>query len=205
MVLKNPHPMDFVFVLKETECPKECMKPKGELHKSEIDGMFWNEFDYSTKCEHLQCFVGYDGENVKECDKIKGTYERHYRSKQPIIPSSSGDMRLIVVGKKNSPEKPCQFCGSTTICDCPLEIVEMPFSTRKNVCIVCGKTYVGGREFTCSEKCHKELCKKLVAMFGEFKRVVDAETGKTYRVPTKDILEKGLRHEDLVKYPEWKD
>ena len=36
---------------------------------------------------------------------------------------------VIVVGKKNSPEKPCKFCGSTTGCDCPLEIVEVSFST----------------------------------------------------------------------------
>jgi hypothetical protein len=45
---------------------------------------------------------------------------------------------------------------------------------------------------------------KLVKIFGEFKKVVDAVTGKAYRVPTRDIIEKGLRHADLVKYPEWK-
>lgn len=129
MVLKNPHPMDFVFVLDEKECPKECMKPKGEPNPLK-EGEFWNEFDYSTKCEHLQCFVGYDGENVKECDKIKGAYHTYYHSKPPLFPSISGDMRLIIVGKHNSPEKPCQFCGSTTVCDCPLEIVETPSETE---------------------------------------------------------------------------
>jgi hypothetical protein len=137
MVLKNPHSMDFVFVLDEKKCSKECMKPKGEPHPIK-EGGFWNEFDYSTKCEHLQCFVGNDGENVKECDKIKGAYHSYYRGKhatdvckEPIIPSSSGDVRLIAVGKQNSPEKPCQFCGSTTICDCPLDVIEINDSSRK--------------------------------------------------------------------------
>ena len=123
-----------------------------------------------------------------------------------MFPASSGDARVIVVGKHNSPEKPCQFCGSTTTCDCPLDIIQPTFATLKYVCVVCGKTYVTfyGHEFTCSEKCHKELCEKLVAMFGGFKKVVDAETGIAYKIPTRDILEKGLRHEDLVKYPEWR-
>lgn len=71
-------------------------------------------------------------------------------------------------------------------------------------CVVCGKPFLRGRFYTCSEDCHRKLVDDLVARFGEFKRVVDAETGKTYKVPTRDILEKGLKHEDLVKYPEWK-
>lgn len=41
--------------------------------------------------------------------------------------------------------------------------------------------------------------------FGIYKRVVDIETGKTHRVSTRDIIEKGLRHQDLKKYPEWRD
>jgi len=31
----------------------------------------------------------------------------------------------IAVGKQNSPEKPCKHCGSTTSCDCPLDIIEV--------------------------------------------------------------------------------
>ena len=30
-------------------------------------------------------------------------------------------------------------------------------------------------------------------------------TGKAYRVPTRDIIEKGLKQGDLKNYPEWRD
>ena len=71
------------------------------------------------------------------------------------------------------------------------------------VCVICGKPYVTGREYTCSEECHRELVEKIVREFGEYKKVVDVETGKIYKVPTRDIIEKGLKHEDLIKYPLW--
>ncbi len=73
------------------------------------------------------------------------------------------------------------------------------------VCIICGKSYVMGRRFTCSEECHRRLIENLIEEFGEYKKVVDAETGRAYKVPTRDILEKGLRYKDLVNYPLWED
>ena len=112
------------------------------------------------------------------------------------------DPRMFCVGKQNSPEHPCERCGSTSTCDCPVGVNLTQF--REYACVVCGKAYVGGRLYTCSQACHERLVGLLVEDFGEFKRVVDAETGKAYRVPTRDIIEKGLRHADLVKYPEWK-
>jgi len=39
--------------------------------------------------------------------------------------------------------------------------------------------------------------------FGIYKKVVDIDTGKIHRVPTRDIIEKGLRQQDLRRYPEW--
>jgi len=73
------------------------------------------------------------------------------------------------------------------------------------VCVVCGRPYVYGRTLTCSEECHKRLVEKLVREFGEYKKIVDAETGVAYRVPTRDIIERGLRYEDLTKYPLWEE
>ena len=35
--------------------------------------------------------------------------------------------------------------------------------------------------------------------------MIDIETGKTYKVPTRDIIEKGLKYRDLKNYPEWRD
>lgn len=74
---------------------------------------------------------------------------------------------------------------------------------RLRVCVVCGKSYIIGYESTCSEECHKKLIDEMVAKFGEYKRIIDAETGKAYKVPIRDILERGLAWKDLIKYPEW--
>ena len=65
-----------------------------------------------------------------------------------------------------------------------------------------GKPYVNGRLYTCSDSCHETLVDELVKEFGEFKKVVDAE-GTVHKVPTTEILERGLRYEDLKKYPKW--
>lgn len=73
-------------------------------------------------------------------------------------------------------------------------------------CAVCGKPKAGSRRLlTCSDGCHERLVERLVREFGEFKRVVDAETGKAYKVPVRDILELGLKREDLVRYPPWEE
>jgi hypothetical protein len=59
---------------------------------------------------------------------------------------------------------------------------------------------------TCSDKCHRLFVKSLIGQFGEYKRVVDQTTGKSYRVSTKDIIEKGLKWRDLSKkYREWQE
>lgn len=58
---------------------------------------------------------------------------------------------------------------------------------------------------TCSEKCHDEFVERLEKGFGEEKKVVDSTTGIAYRVPTKDIVERGLTWKDLPKYPVWEE
>jgi len=68
-------------------------------------------------------------------------------------------------------------------------------------CLICGGFYHQGRALTCSESCHEELINRLTARFGEFKEVVRSSTGEVFKVPTKDILEKGVREQDLDRYP----
>ena len=46
------------------------------------------------------------------------------------------------------------------------------------------------------------LVDKLEREFGTYKKVTDLETGNIYTVPTRDIVEKGLKQQDLKKYPE---
>lgn len=58
---------------------------------------------------------------------------------------------------------------------------------------------------TCSDQCHQVLVNQLVAQVGEFKKVVRQSTGIAYRVPTRDIIEGGLREQDLDRYPRWED
>ena len=72
-------------------------------------------------------------------------------------------------------------------------------------CVICGTPYFGGWQFTCSEACHEDLVNRIIAKYGEFKMVVRASTGEAFRVPTRDILEKGVRAQDLDQYPKWED
>ena len=55
---------------------------------------------------------------------------------------------------------------------------------------------------TCSNECHEELILRLELKFGIYKKVTDQETMKTYKVPLRDLIEKGLKKQDLKHYPE---
>jgi len=70
-------------------------------------------------------------------------------------------------------------------------------------CLVCQQPYDGGRELTCSDQCHEELVRRLISQFGEFKKVVRQTTGVAYKVPTRGIIEKGIKEEELDRYPIW--
>lgn len=52
---------------------------------------------------------------------------------------------------------------------------------------------------------HQEKLKKMIKEFGEYKKVIDGDSGVSYKVPTKDIITKGLNYQDLDKYPIWED
>ena len=58
---------------------------------------------------------------------------------------------------------------------------------------------------TCSEACHEELVRYIIAKFGEFKKVVRKSTGIAYRVLTRDIIEPGMKEEALDQYPVWEE
>jgi len=48
------------------------------------------------------------------------------------------------------------------------------------------------------------LIERLEQKFGTHKKVTDLETGKIYRVPIRDIIEGGLKQQDLKYFPELK-
>lgn len=67
------------------------------------------------------------------------------------------------------------------------------------------EAYDQGRGITCSDQCHPELVQRLIAEYGEFKKVVRLSTGVAYKVPTIDIVEKVLTEQALDQYPLWEE
>jgi predicted nucleic acid-binding Zn ribbon protein len=71
-------------------------------------------------------------------------------------------------------------------------------------CIVCKEAIVHSKYmFTCSDLCHEKFVVDCENRFGVEKRVTDFETKISYRVPIRDIIDAGLKYEDLAKYPLW--
>ena len=76
-------------------------------------------------------------------------------------------------------------------------------------CPICGITAVfadGQDRMTCGKpKCHEAFVDKMIASFGQFKKVTRMTTGQTFKVPIRDIIERGVREQDLDKYPLWEE
>ena len=78
-----------------------------------------------------------------------------------------------------------------------------------SVCAFCGKEYLPGdtgtHGITCSDSCHENLVSFFEERFGKDKKVTKLSNGKSYRVPFRDIIEKGIHEQELDQYPEWMD
>lgn len=73
-------------------------------------------------------------------------------------------------------------------------------------CIICQKACrLGASGITCSPACHEELVRRVEEKCGKFKQVVRMTTGEAFKVPTRDIIERGIREQELDKYPKWED
>ena len=72
-------------------------------------------------------------------------------------------------------------------------------------CQGCGLDYKldwpGARELTCGDSCHRRFVELLIEEFGPTKMVTSLRTGKSHLVPTRAIIEDGVREQDLEKYP----
>jgi uncharacterized OB-fold protein len=75
---------------------------------------------------------------------------------------------------------------------------------KDGVCPACGNALTTPRpfSFTCNADCHKAWIDRLVEQHGEVKHITHVLTGKTYAVPTRVILEKGISAADLPTFPE---
>lgn len=74
-------------------------------------------------------------------------------------------------------------------------------SDYKSVC--CNSDVEIHSKMTCSKNCQEKFILKMIEKFGLFKKVVDIESDIAYKVPTRLIIEEGLRQEDLKNYPIW--
>ncbi len=70
------------------------------------------------------------------------------------------------------------------------------------VCSVCGVEIPKDR-LTCGEDCHEIAVDFIEGQFGVYKKVVDEVSGNIYKVPVRDIIELGLKQQDLKNYPAW--
>ncbi len=82
-----------------------------------------------------------------------------------------------------------------------MSLTDLGIQVDSENCWICGATCV---EYlvTCSDECHEELVHRLELKFGIYKKVVDLETMKIHKVPLREIIETGLRQQDLKHYPE---
>ena len=75
----------------------------------------------------------------------------------------------------------------------------------KGECLICGDPVTGDR-LTCGKfECHEVLVQATINTFGEFKKIVRVSTGEAFKVPTRDLIELGVKEQDLDRYPAWFD
>lgn len=71
----------------------------------------------------------------------------------------------------------------------------------KSVC--CNSDIELNQKITCGDNCHEKFVIKMIQEHGLFKKVIDQTTNIAYKVPTRTIIEEGLKQEDLENYPVW--
>ena len=67
-------------------------------------------------------------------------------------------------------------------------------------CVVCRLPIKDGH-MTCGQEHHETFITLLERQFGTHKKVQRLTTGETFLVPIRDIVEKGVREQDLDQYP----
>jgi hypothetical protein len=72
------------------------------------------------------------------------------------------------------------------------------------ICPACRKPLPIPRDrmYTCSDLCHGVWIDIQVARWGPTRTLTDMATGKRHLVPTREILEIGIKAENLHTYPE---
>jgi hypothetical protein len=84
-------------------------------------------------------------------------------------------------------------------------LVDELHALHAGICPACGAPlpprHTRTREFTCSETCHRAWIDQVIERKGETCEIRSTATGQVYLVPTRVILEVGITHADLVRFP----
>ena len=67
----------------------------------------------------------------------------------------------------------------------------------------CGADVDMLKSITCCAACHEAFVGEMEREFGTHKKIVRMRTGEEFRVPVRDMIEVGVREEELDKYPRW--
>lgn len=93
----------------------------------------------------------------------------------------------------------CKKCNR--ICQITFTQISEDISDVKSIC--CNSDVNINNKITCSDFCHNQYILKKIDEDGLFKKVVDLSSGMSHKVPTRLLIEEGLRQENLKNYPLW--
>lgn len=95
----------------------------------------------------------------------------------------------------------CQKCNSISTFD--YKIIGEHVLDIKSTC--CKADVNVQQKITCSELCHIRFVDFLIEEKGQYQKVIDTESGKSHKVPTRLIIEEGITQMDLKGFPLWKN
>jgi hypothetical protein len=123
--------------------------------------------------------------------------------------SAAGRGLCVVCGDvvPNTAMPVCRTCGR------PATVTIRPLTTRsptrevfvgdaKSDCCGADVDLPEGTHITCSRRCHERFVAELERQFGKEKVVIDQATGRRHLVPTRTLIERGVRQEELGSFPE---
>lgn len=93
----------------------------------------------------------------------------------------------------------CNQCYQ--ICKVTHTIISKEIMDVKSGC--CNADIESHTKITCGNYCHEKFILKMIHEHGLYKKVIDQESSIAYKIPTRLIIEDGLRQQDLKNYPRW--
>jgi hypothetical protein len=96
----------------------------------------------------------------------------------------------------------CSKCDK--VCQITMTDIENPrLEDIKSAC--CNVDVINHQNITCSEQCHITFVEKMLTEFGDYKKITDGNSGISYKVPSRLIIEKGIKQDQLKDFPVWID